>query len=66
MAQAAGQQIARLPDKPVEVSRTVNTYLQYLRQLREQLYHAYSARTLDQAVVGVLWASYGANLTCPV
>jgi hypothetical protein len=49
LAQAAGQAVARLPEKPVEVSRTVNTYLQYLRNLREQLHHAYFARTLDQA-----------------
>jgi hypothetical protein len=52
LAQAAGQAVARLPEKPVEVSRTVNTYLQYLRNLREQLHHAYFARTLDQAAAG--------------
>ena len=48
-AQAAGQKAARLPGKPVEVSRTVNNYVQYLRDLRERLRDTYFTRTLDQA-----------------
>jgi type I restriction enzyme M protein len=48
-AQAAGHQVARLPEKPVEVSRTVNNYVQYLRDLRQRLYDTFFTRTLDQA-----------------
>jgi len=48
-AQAAGQKVARLPEKPVEISRTVNNYVQYLRDLRGRLHDAYFTRTLDQA-----------------
>lgn len=47
-AQAAGQKIVRIPEAPVEISRTVNNYKQYLRDLREQLSRAYFTRTLDQ------------------
>lgn len=48
-AQAAGQTIARLPQQPVEISRTVNEYKKYLRDLRQQLAEAFFRRTLDQA-----------------
>lgn len=48
-AQGAGQEVAQLPEKPVEVSRTVNNYIQYLRDLQQRLYDAFFTRTLDQA-----------------
>ncbi len=48
-AQASGQTVARLPQKPVEVSRAVNAYAQYLRQLRQTLQQTYYVRTLDRA-----------------
>ena len=58
-AQAAGQSVARLPEQPVEVSRTVNNYAQYLRDLRQRLHDTYFTRTLDQAAaarfVGEVW-----------
>lgn len=66
-AQAAGQKVARLPEKPVEVSRTVNNYVQYLRDLRERLRDAYFTRTLDQAAAerfaGEVWRKF--NLPDP-
>lgn len=48
-AQTAGQEVARLPHQPVEISRTVNEYKKYLRDLRKQLAEALFRRTLDQA-----------------
>ena len=51
-AQAAGEEIVRLPEQPVEVSRTVNNYVQYLRDLRQGLHNTYFTRTLDQAAAG--------------
>ena len=66
-AQAAGQKAARLPEKPVEISRTVRNYVQYLRDLRQRLHDTYFTRTLDQAAaerfVGQLWAKF--NLPNP-
>ena len=66
-AQAAGQKVARLPEKPVEVSRTVNNYVQYLRDLRQRLHDTYFTRTLDQAAaerfVGQVWSKF--NLPNP-
>ena len=47
-AQAAGQEIARLPAQPVELSRTIADYEHYVRQTREALYNAYFQRTMDQ------------------
>lgn len=47
-AQTAGQEVARLPAQPVEVSRTVANYEQYVRQTRDALYETYYHRTLDQ------------------
>jgi hypothetical protein len=61
-AQENGQRVARLPEKPVEVSRTVNDYKRYLRDLHQQLYEAYFRRTLDQAqaqrFVADAWRKY--------
>lgn len=48
--QQAGQTVARVPVKPVEVTRTVANYESYLRELRKTLYDAYYRRTLDVAV----------------
>ena len=61
-AQAAGHEVARLPDKLVEVSRTVSNYAHYLRDLRQRLYDTYFTRTLDQAAaerfVGEVWRKF--------
>ena len=43
-AQRAGQHTAQLPQKTVEVTRTVADYEKYLRELRSQLYEAYYRR----------------------
>nr|MBI3613127.1 hypothetical protein [Nitrospirota bacterium] len=48
--QQAGHSVARIPAKPVEVSRTVTNYEGYLRDLHRTLYEAYYRRTLDVAV----------------
>jgi hypothetical protein len=48
--QQAGQTVARVPAKIVEVTRTVANYEKYLRDLRKTLYDAYYRRTLDVAV----------------
>jgi hypothetical protein len=47
-AQVAGQEVARLPAQPVEITRTVANYEQYVRQTCDALYQAYYNRTLDQ------------------
>jgi hypothetical protein len=47
-AQANGQTVARIPQRPVEISRAVKDYEQYLRNLREQLQQAYYQRSLDR------------------
>lgn len=47
-AQANGQSVARLPEKPIEISRAVADYTKYLRELRGQLQQAYFTRTLDR------------------
>jgi hypothetical protein len=39
--------VAEIPQKPVEVARTVANYEKYLRELRKQLYEAYYRHTLD-------------------
>jgi hypothetical protein len=61
-AQANGQTVARLPKIPVEVSRTVKDYEQYLRNLRQQLQQAYYQRTLDRKAaerfVGDMWRRF--------
>jgi len=46
-AHGCGHRTAALPEKVVEVSRTVANYEQYLRDLRKQFYEAYYRRTLD-------------------
>jgi type I restriction enzyme M protein len=60
--QANGLRTARLPQKSIEVSRTVNDYKKYLRDLRQQLLEAYFRRTLDQAqaerFVSETWRKY--------
>ncbi len=52
--QQAGQVVARIPLKIVEVTRTIANYENYLRDLRKTLYDAYYRRTLDVAVAGRL------------
>jgi methylase of polypeptide subunit release factors len=47
--QANGQRVAQMPTQMVEVTRTVNEYARYLRDLRQRLYESYFRRTLDQA-----------------
>ena len=46
-AQRSGHRTVHLPEKVVEVSRTVANYESYLRELRKELYEAYYRRTLD-------------------
>jgi SAM-dependent methyltransferase len=46
-AHGCGHRMAALPEKVVEISRTVANYEQYLRDLRKQFYDAYYRRTLD-------------------
>jgi len=46
-AQRAGHRAAALPEKTVEVTRTVANYEKYLRELRARLYEAYYRWTLD-------------------
>lgn len=46
-AQQAGHQVAQVPEKTNEITRTVANYEKYLRELRKELYDAYYRRTLD-------------------
>lgn len=46
--QASGHSVAHIPNQTVEVSRTVNNYIQYLRDLRDRLHQTYFKRTFDQ------------------
>jgi hypothetical protein len=46
-AHGCGHRTTDLPEKVVEISRTVANYEQYLRGLRKQFYEAYYRRTLD-------------------
>jgi hypothetical protein len=46
-AHRSGHRTAELPEKVVEISRTVANYEQYLRDLRKRFYDAYYRRTLD-------------------
>ncbi len=64
-AQQAGHEVARLPQQPVEISRTVTQYEQYVRQLRQQLYEAYYNRTLDQKQAARLTADALKKLHLP-
>jgi hypothetical protein len=53
-AQVASQTIALVPKKPVEISRTVANYENYLRDLRKRLQEAFYGRTLDSRVADTL------------
>jgi len=46
-AQRAGHRSVDIPEKMVEVTRTVANYEKHLRELRGQLYEAFFRRTLD-------------------
>jgi hypothetical protein len=46
-AQRSGHRTAQVPEKVVEVNRTVANYEAYVRDLRKELYDAYYRRTLD-------------------
>lgn len=56
-SQQAGHKVAQVPAKPVEVSRTVANYENYLRELRKRLYEAFFRRTLDARVAATLTQS---------
>lgn len=56
-AQAAGWEIARLPAQPVELSRTVANYEQYVCQTHKALYEACYRRILDQKATSRFVAS---------
>lgn len=47
-AQANGARLVHIPEKMVEVSRAVNEYVKYLRDLRQRLYVTHFRRSLDQ------------------
>jgi hypothetical protein len=47
-AQANGARVVHIPEKMVEVSRAVNEYVKYLRDLRQRLYETHFRRSLDQ------------------
>jgi hypothetical protein len=47
-AQANGARVVHIPEKMVEVTRAVNEYVKYLRDLRQRLYEAHFRRSLDQ------------------
>jgi len=46
--QASGASVIHIPEKMVEVTRAVNEYVTYLRDLRQRLYEAHFRRSLDQ------------------
>lgn len=46
-AQRAGLRVVAVPEKMIEVTRTLANYEKYLRELRQQLYDAYFRQTLD-------------------
>jgi hypothetical protein len=52
--QQAGRSVAAMPSKPVEVTRTVANYEDYLRDLRKTLHDAFYRRTLDLGVAARL------------
>jgi hypothetical protein len=52
--QQAGQSVAAMPSKRVEVTRTVANYEDYLRDLRKTLYDTFYRRTLDVSVAARL------------
>jgi len=47
-SQVNGIRVVHMPEKMVEVTRTVNEYNRYLRDLRQRLYEAFFRRSLDQ------------------
>jgi type I restriction-modification system DNA methylase subunit len=53
-AHGCGHRLVELPEKVVEINRTVANYEQYLRDLRKQFYGAYYRRTLDTRTAGRL------------
>jgi len=64
-AHSCGHRTAALPEKIVEISRTVANYEQYLRDLRKLFYEAYFRRTLDTRTAGRLTqAAFGPFPTC--
>ena len=46
--QINGHETARLPEKPVEISRAVNNYKQYLKEIHNRLADTFYVRTLNQ------------------
>ncbi len=46
-SQQAGHSVAYMPEKQVELTRTVANYEKYLRELRQEIYDAYYRRTLN-------------------
>jgi hypothetical protein len=52
--QQAGQSVAQMPSRTVEVTRTVANYEDYLRDLRKALYDALYRRTLDVSIAARL------------
>jgi hypothetical protein len=53
-AQRVGHKTAELPEKTVEISRTVANYEKYLRELRAQLEEAYYRQMLDRPLAARL------------
>ena len=64
-AQKAGQTLAHLPTKLVEVTRTVANYEGYLRDLRKKLYDTYYRRSLDVSVAARLTQASWERLHLP-
>lgn len=56
-AHKAGHRTIQMPEKMVEITRTVANYEKYLRELRGQLYEAYYHRTLDTKISAKLTQS---------
>jgi len=64
-AQQAGHKVVYLPEKQVELTRTVANYEKYLRELRKQLYDAYYRRTLNTKTAARLTQSAFERLRLP-
>lgn len=56
-AHLAGHRTIGVPEKMVEIARTVANYEKYIRDLRNQLYEAYYQRTLDTKISAKLTQS---------
>lgn len=65
-AQANGAKTVLMPEKMVEITRAVNEYAKYLRDLRQQLYEAYFRRTLDQSAANRFVEETWRKLNLPV